>query len=180
MENFPENRRRSDNLRAPNYLMESIRVHEVYPGIPNMRIPNLVLSFADPRAPGVSAYRDSFVLGATRTDMPEPAGPTQRAQPGRRGGPQNMFRGSRGSRGRSGRGTVLRVSVAGEHTARIVGAFESAHQRSDEVDPSHSSRTPTPPCRTPSPPSFTPSPPPFTPSPIRQSPHTDEAAEGAT
>ena len=109
--------------------MEAIRVHDVYPGIPNLRIPDSVLRYPDPRAPGVSACKASLGLGVARTNRPEPVRPTQRVLPGRRGGPQTRFGGSRGSQGSFGRGTV------GEQTGRIVEAFGSTYSGSDVAGP---------------------------------------------
>ena len=82
--------------------MEKIRPPGVIPGIPNLRIPDAVIGYADPSHVGVSAYRASLGLGVVRMDRPDLAGSTQRAQPGKRGGPWTMFRGSRGSPGSSG------------------------------------------------------------------------------
>ena len=87
MDHYPEIRRRSSYPLAPNYQMEKIRPPSVIPGIPNLRIPDAVLGYADMSHVVVGAYRASLGLGVARTDRPEPAGPTQRAQPGRRGGP---------------------------------------------------------------------------------------------
>jgi len=166
MDHYPEIRRRSNYPLAPNYQMEKIRPLGVIPGIPNLRIPDAILGYADPSHVRVRAYRDSLGLGVVRTDRPEPAGPTQRAQLGRRGGPRTMFRGSRGSRGSSGRGPVLRVAVRGVNTGRLMGAFPFPHHRPHDAGPSRRSRTPTPPRRSTSQPLASSS---HTPSPIHRS-----------
>ena len=107
--------------------METGRVHEAYLGVTDMRILDSGLNYVDPSTAGLSTYRARLGLGVARTDRLESAGLSQRAQPGRRGGPRTRFDGSRGVRGSSGRGHVLRVSVSGEHAGRIVGAYDCAH-----------------------------------------------------
>ena len=67
MDNFQEIRRRFGNPPA----LTDILVHGVY-----LRIADFFLSYVDPRAPGVSAYRARLGLGVARTDRPEPAGPS--------------------------------------------------------------------------------------------------------
>ena len=60
MDNYPEIRRRSSYQLAPNYQMEKIRPPSVISRIPNLRILDVVLGYADPSHVGVSAYRASL------------------------------------------------------------------------------------------------------------------------